>query len=937
MDTFLSAVARDLLERHGTDLSHVTVVFPGKRAGLFLNKALTEQAGSPVWAPRYQTIAELFLAESDYTLADPILTVCELHRLYAACVSNPDPLDRFYGWGEIILSDFDDIDKHLADADRLFSNLEALHEMDDASFLSPEQEAALSRFFQGFSIEGNTRLKEKFLALWNVMPRLYDALNERLRAEGRMYEGALYRDVIRRLEAGEPLRSKAREYLFVGFNVLNDVEEHLFRCLQERGLARFYWDYDEHYTSTAAHFEAGTFIRENLRHFPNAIATGDPAANPPKQVEFVSAASENAQARFVPDWLEAHLTADETETAVVLCNEALLQPVLHTLPDKDAPRPLTHPANITMGFPLTDTPVFSLVSALLALQTDGYNPTTGAFLESHRQAVSGHPYGALLDESLWHVRIEGNLPLIDYLTHILEQLATLYARTEQPDVYQQLYNEALFRTHNVLSRFRMLAADGILTVEAPTLRRLLRTVLAGTTIPFHGEPAIGLQVMGLLETRNLDFRHLLMLSVNEGRLPKNVADSTFIPHSLKEAFGLTTMRHKIAVYAYYFYRLIRRAEHVTFVYNTAAEGGKQGEMSRFLRQLLAETDLPITARVLQSTQEVRPAEAITVAKDEAIMRRLQNLYDCRVPHARPLSPSALNNYLDCPLKFYYNQVAGIRIKRDPADGLDAALFGTLFHHAAQHIYTDLTRQGPTVREADLDTLLQNPEVTLGRYVDNAFAEEFFKQPDGARPTYTGALLVARKVLVSYLRRLLEHDRRQTPFEMLEMEQTHKTVLQVPTPKGTLHIRVGGIVDRIDRVRMLQPETGESVPTLRIVDYKTGGKPQAAASIDTLFEPRADRPGYIFQTFLYALVLSGEQSGPIAPALFFVHKSGSETYSPLISFARAPLTDVRPLLDDFATALQEKLDELFNPDIPFTQTTQEGHCTYCDYRLLCGKG
>ncbi len=935
METFLSAVAHDLLERFGTNLSDLVLVFPNKRAGLFMNQQLAALSPTPVWAPRYQTISDVFCSASSYNVCDPILAVCELYRIYAGKTAQPESLDRFYGWGEIILSDFDDIDKHLADARRLFSNIRAIKVLDDSAYLTKEQEEALSRFFKGFSIENNSRLKEKFLALWNIMYELYTELNASLRKQGLMYEGALYREVAERMrDEKETGPEPGKTYVFIGLNVLNEVEAQLFQALKDRQAALFYWDYDVFYTQAERTFEAGVFMRENLKRFPNELPESlFRNMEKSKQVDYISATSENAQARYLPQWLQNHLTTPEQETAVVLCNEALLQPVLHALPDNESGITIRH-TNITMGFPLTDTPVYSLVNALVSLQTDGYNAESGRFLNSYREAVTNHPYGHRLEEAVWQQHPATNTELLDYLILLLEQLAASFRHTEQPDVYQQLYNEALFKTHSILTRFRSLVDSGVLNVEAVTLRRLLRTVLAGTTIPFHGEPAVGLQVMGVLETRNLDFRNIILLSVNEGQLPRHTSDTSFIPYALKEAFGLTTIRHKIAVYAFYFYRLLQRAEHITFLYNTSTEGSRQGEMSRFLRQLLAETEWDIRTFHLQAGQSVCTSQPLSVRKTDEVMRRLQNRFDSRVAGSHPLSPTALNYYLDCPLKFYLNQIARIRPKRDTTDGLDAAQFGTVFHKAAEAVYTRLQQRSPLVRAADLDILLEKPVLTLAPYVEEAFRDTFAEE--GLEPpAFHGPLLVVRKVIITYLKQLLEHDRRLTPFEIVEMEQPHETTLRVDTPKGALHIRIGGTIDRIDRVTRTD-ESGTQQKVLRIVDYKTGGRPQSGKCMEQLTTPHKDRPNYIFQTFLYAMVMCGETQSPVMPALFFVNKSSQEDYTPAIRFGTGDVYDFHAWTHDFEQLLRATLEELFNPDLPFVQTDITETCQKCDYRRLCGK-
>ena len=943
MKTFLELVASSLLQRFGSDLSRVVVVFPGKRASLFLNQALAEQSSAPVWAPRYQTISELFQQASPLAQADPIESVCRLYAAYSRHIEDPQPLDRFWTWGEVLLSDFDDVDKHLVNAHQLFRNITELHELDDNSYITPEQEEALHSFFRNFSLEENSQLKQQFLRLWNHMGDIYSDLLESMRSDGVLYEGALQRMVVEelqqaRLAGTEPTslrlfttaQQRQLTYAFVGFKVLNDVEQGLFDELQARGQALFFWDYDSFYMEN--NHEAGHFIRQNLQRYGNELPAEcfDNFLHS-KQLELVCATSENAQARYIANWLDEHLTPRENQTAVVLCNEQLLQPVLHSIPSGGKPKAV----NITMGFPLADTPVFSFVTSLVSLQTEGYDPAHGRFRDVFLRTVQRHPFAHLVEESVWNHPAGSGSELLTYLLDCLSALIPNFleeAETGMPPVYRQLYVEALFRTFTSLSRLRdlMNAPSAPLSVSDFTLRRLLRTILQTQSVPFHGEPAVGLQVMGVLETRALDFDHLLLLSVGEGFLPKAVSDSSLIPYNLRQAFGLTTIQHKVAVYAYYFYRLIQRANHVTFVYNESNSGVRQNEPSRFLRQLLAETDFPIRAFRLQASTKVTSHEPIVIEKSPEIIHRLRKTFDINYQifseKPRILSPTAINTYTTCPLRFYYRFVQGLEVPHDPADGLDAALFGEVFHKTAELIYKDLTSVGSVVRAEDIDRIIQQNGQPLEASIRQAFREVFFKEKE---EDYSGILVIAVKVIQSYLMQLLRHDRRLTPFNIIGLEKWCETTLEVDDVK----VRIGGIIDRLDEV---QDEDVQGERALRVVDYKTGGYPSAVTELHRLFSNTTQREHYYFQTILYAIILANQKQLPVIPCLFFVHKSGAEDYSPKLRLARKQLNDVRPLQEEFLQRLSDVISEIFNPQIPFTQTSQLDSCQYCDFAQLCGR-
>ena len=963
MQTFLQLVAQDLYQKIGNDLSRVAIVFPNKRASLFFNEYLAMQSDRPIWSPAYVSISELFRQLSPWKSGDPIRLVCELYKVFREETRSEETLDDFYFWGELLISDFDDVDKNLVDADRLFSNLQDLKNiMDDYDFLDSEQEEAIRQFFQNFSIERRTQLKEKFISLWDKLGDIYHHYRRNLEELVIAYEGMMYRYVMEELQSD---KLKYEHYVFVGFNVLNKVETKFFERLREAGKALFYWDYDVFYTRLPREntppytHEAGEFILRNLKLFPNELpeAVFD-TLRKPKNVRFISAPTENAQARYLPEWIRSVTKRDlqetpvkEKENAVVLCNEALLLPVLHSIP------PEVKNVNITMGFPLAQTPVYSFVSALVELQTTGYRRDTGRYQYEAVQSVLKHPYTRQLStsaEGLEKQLTRDNrffpLPselkqdtfleqiftpktslsaLCQYLTEMLRAVAVLYRKEQETDdIFNQLYRESLFKSYTLINRLLNLIDNGELNIQIETLRRLLCRLLATSNIPFHGEPAIGMQVMGVLETRNLDFRNLIMLSLNEGQLPKAGGDSSFIPYNLRKAFGMTTIEHKNALYAYYFYRLIQRAENVTLLYNTASEGLNRGEMSRFMLQFLVESPHSISREYLEAGQSPQSGREIRVEKTPEIITRMYERYDVNRHPKSLFSPSALNTYLDCRLKFYYRYVAGLKAPDEVSAEIDSALFGTIFHRAAELVYKDLTANGKEIRKDDLEQVLRN-DIKLQNYVDTAFKEEFFHVALTEKPEFNGTQLINAKVITSYLRQLLRNDLQYAPFFMEGMEKKVTEIIEIETPQGKLALNIGGTIDRID----------SKDDTLRIVDYKTGGSPKTPENIKQLFTPADGRPNYIFQTFLYASIMCRKQSLKVAPSLLYIHRAASETYSPVIEMGEArqpkmPVNNFAFYEDEFRERLQTLLQEIYNPEEAFTQTEDTKKCEFCDFRELC---
>ena len=719
----------------------------------------------------------------------------------------------------------------------------------------------------------------------------------------------------------------------------------------------FYWDYDLFYTQRISKHEAGEFIKRNLIDFPNELPESYfDIFRKPKKIRYISASTENAQARFLPEWVKAtqtHTTqiVSEKENAIVLCNEALLLPVLHSIPQD------VQNVNITMGFPLAQTPVYSFINAAMELQTNGYRPDTGRFTYEAVSKILKHPYTRQLSDHA--TRLERELTktnrfyplpselkkddfltilftpqsnireLCDYLLRLIKSISILYRKEgEYDDIFNQLYRESIFQSHLKINRLYSLIESGELSVRTDTLKRLITKVLTASNIPFHGEPAIGLQIMGVLETRNLDFRNLIMLSLNEGQLPKAGGESSFIPYNLRKAFGMTTIEHKNAVYAYYFYRLIQRAENITLLYNTSSDGLNRGEESRFMLQLLVEGPHEITREYLEAGQSPQNTLEIQIEKTPEILRRLYRAYDTAQPESVILSPSALNTYLDCRLRFYYRYVAGLKTPDEVSAEIDSALFGTIFHLSAQLAYTDLTANGKMIQREDLERLLRD-EIKLQSYVDQAFKQELFKVAPEEKPEYNGVQLINSKVIVSYLKQLLRNDLQYTPFEMVAMEKKVSEKITIQTALGPLTLRLGGTIDRMDAKE----------GTLRIVDYKTGGSPKIPANIEQLFTPSETRPNYIFQTFLYAAIMSRKQPLMVAPALLYIHRAASESYSPVIEMGeprkpKIPVNNFAFFEDEFRERLQALLEEIFDEKEPFTQTEDIKKCAYCDFKAIC---
>ena len=882
MVSFLEHVAEELLARFGTDLSRVAVVFPNKRASLFLNDYLARLAGRPLWSPAYITISDLFRSHSRLQVADPILLVCELHKCFTRCTGIDETLDHFYGWGQLLLSDFDDLDKNMGPADRVFANLRDIHELDDVSYLTDEQRRLIQRFFSNFSDDHNSELKQRFLRLWSRIGDIYHTFNAQLADQGLAYEGALYRQVAE----DEAVIFDYDTYVFVGFNLLQQVEQTLFRRLEREGKALFYQDTDD---------------------------------QPPQEITFISAQTENIQARYVSQWLTPERIADGRRTAVVLCNEGLLQAVIHCLPDD------LDKVNVTTGYPLLQTPVASPVHQLLHLQINGFSARTQSFRRRWLDIVARHPYAALLPDDYAAAHLTDGPSLLHWLLSLVRHIATATTANSTSDT--PLTSESLFRMYTLLNRLSDLTDSGILTVDVPTLQRLIAQLVQTTTIPFHGEPAEGIQVMGVLETRNLDFDHVLLLSCNEGNMPRGVNDTSFIPYAIRKAYGLTTVDYKVAIYEHYFHRLLQRAHDVTIVYNNATVDAQKGEMSRFMLQLMVERG-DISFRSLKAGQSPLLRQPQPIDKTPSVLDVLHHRFSN--DHGG-ISPTAVSTYLRCQLRFFYRYVSNLQEPDNTDEDLiDNRLFGNIFHKAAQTLYTPFT--GRLVTASLLDALLSD-DSAITRAVDNAIRSEFLA--NHKVQSLDGLQLINREVIIRYVRLLIETDRRLAPFTILGLE------LPVSMPWGDSV--VGGIIDRLDCIT--DPATCDN--RIRVVDYKTGARHlRPLPNVDAIFDPAQipNHSDYCLQAFLYSYIVRHQPVNsqlstvnyPVSPALLFIQHAAAEGYDPTLVIGREPVTDIAIHSDRFIALLQETTKAIFSPDLRFTPTDDRNRCHSCPYAALCGR-
>ena len=850
----------------------------------------------------------------------------------------------------------------------MFQNLSNIKEYDDITYLTDEQKQVLKQFFSSFTDNHNSVIKERFIKLWSKLEDIYTQFQSAITQQGITYEGHLYRSVI---EQQSFVLSK-KMYLFVGFNLLHKTEEKLFEYLMKEQKACFYWDFDYYYMDKTEP-EAGYYIKKYLSVFPNELDNKEDtiynnwAKN--KDITYLSSSTKNLQTRYISDWLRANNRIEAGKrTVIVLCDETLLPNVLHSLP------PEVDKVNITMGFPLHHAQVSLLVQSLFDLYQIGKISGANGFRLNFVNKVLMHPYiknlsekadllytylqknhiyypqfDQLKDEENKQELLDDNLKFIfrnilnttnnanlTLLEHIIEILKRVGKHTEIKK--DPLAQESVFRMYTLLNRLKQLIENDDLVIETTTLRNLVNQLVRSTSIPFHGEPIEGIQIMGVLETRNLDFDNILMLCCNEGFMPKSVNDSSFIPYNIRKAYELTTKEHKIKIFAYYFYRLLQRASNISLTYTNSIQEGKTNEMSRFMLQLLVERPNSITKLSLKSEQGYKTKEKTPITKTNEVMKLLNNI--------NKLSPTAINRYLSCPAKFYYNNVLGVKEPEESHEDVsDNRTFGIVFHKAMENIYEEYYKNHKWITEEEIDKLLKNEHFLL-QNIDKAFATELFNiGKQSFKPQYNGLQQINRKVIFRYIQQVLKLDKKNAPFIIKGLELNVKKEICFETNKENKKLLLHGYIDRLDECG-----SDKQINEMRVIDYKTGSfKDKAPTNLDEVFTRtniHQKHSDYYLQAILYSGIIKNNKEYnpnnlPVSPHLLFILQSSKDDYSSALYFDKKKedggktfLKDEPNLYPDFEEKLKEVLAEMYNPHVPFNITEDSKTCEYCPYLSLC---
>jgi hypothetical protein len=945
---------------HGNEISRLTFVFPNRRAGLFFKKYLSETAGKPLFAPEILTVNELFYKINPARVADDVKLLFMIYEIYCRQSRKNETFDNFFYWGEMLLKDFDDIDRNMVDARQLFTNIKDINSIgNDYSFLSETQIKAIRSFWSTFEAEKDDAYKDFFLNVWEILFPIYSELRQQLSADGLAYEGMIFRDTVEHFDRLEnSVYQKFSKIIFVGLNALSKTETGLLERLKNMGIADFYWDYSSEMLCDPDN-RASLFMKENMSRFPSAYSIRIDE-RPAPVVETIGAPSRIGQAKLLYSLLSRDAAcnvstindADALKTAIVLPDEQLLMPVLNSIPEE-----IRH-INVTLGYSLVGSPVAALMEHLCLLQKNArrtgqdvtfYHRDVKATLK-HRYISSICPNETaaiiyLINKNNYVTVPASELcktPLLQlifsvstnaremstYLINVLKALNRHFSTSPKTDVSHALEQEFIYRYFIMVNRMNELLVETKMEMSNDTYFRLLKQMTAYIKIPFQGEPLSGLQIMGVLETRLLDFDNIIILSCNEGVFPASGSDNSFIPYNLRRGFGLPAREHTDSVRAYHFYSMISRARHVCMIYDTRTDGLRNGEISRFVLQLKYHYNMPVRERLAVYNIPPSQVEPIIVVKDDLLIKQMVKYEDNRA-----LSASAINTYLDCPLKFYLTEIKEIRETDDVSEDVENDDFGTILHSVMEQIYKPLC--GKNVTAELIQAISHEKNVTAA--IQTAFAANFFHSKE-LRPL-TGRFYLYGQTIRKYVGMILDFDSRLAPFTYVQSE---KPVNGVITLLDGRNIKLKGFIDRIDGRSFVSTSTGKEMTlnAIRIVDYKTG-KPSSLdfPSIASLFDKTAkNRKKAIFQVFLYSWLNEGHNEGlniNVTPAIYYVrdmYRLGD--YSGEIRLVgddetntdNITINNFNVIRDDFENALRQCVSEIFDRTVPFTQTTVNDNCS-----------
>lgn len=978
MASFLSQIADIYVKNKAQSLSDYCFIFPNKRSGLFFRQALSDRLSNEYIEPEITTISDFINKFNELIEATRFEQLFILFNEYKELSSYSKDFDHFLFWGDMLLNDFNDVDKYLINAKDLFTNTIRYKEI-NSTYLTDEQREVIKLYWGEERAEESinsfwTHLNnknapegsapsEQFLKLWEILFELYTNFRSTLQEKGLCYSGMAYRNAAECISKMDSTEIKYKRIIFVGFNILSTSEIKIFERLQELGIADFYWDYNPNIL--IAHNKASKFISKYIQKFKSIYSTDDAIKTDLPRIIIKAVPSDIGQTKEAVNALNELKSkgqisdlSNAIDTAIVLPDENLFLPLKQAIPNDFAP------INITMGYPLRYTQISNLVGSIISMHLNA-RKINEIFYYFHEDvlAIISHPYIASINQDeckkikshinknrLFSIPVND---LIDKAPNLKPIFAAIEDINTRSDVFN--YMDTLLRyLHSLLKQckdekqhdpldfvmlsqyiksfhlFRALSDSYNIEMTEKTFFHLMERAVGSDTINFVGEPLCGLQIMGVLETRAIDFKNLILLSMNERIFPRKHFSRSFIPNLLRKGYGMSTIEHQECIYAYYFYRMISRAQNVYLFYDSRQTGGKSGEMSRYIQQLLY---LYPSNRISQYsvTYDGAPTSKreIEVIKTPDIMTRLDR-YRTLGPK-KNLSASSINEYINCPLQFYFENVCDIKIDDDITDYMDSSAYGSIVHEVLLNMYKP--HEGTIITPQIIDSKLKN-EDELNKKITQAINHVYYKRKDkkGLNSKLIGESALLARIIKHIIKSLFEKEKGFTPYRYIAGEKEIEYQWEV-SDDITINLRM--FIDRIDRREVNGP--------IRIIDYKTGDDPISVTEFESIFDKgNSKRAKAIFQLFIYCNAYEKYMNdkgtpidAPIQPMVYKLKDLNNNGLSP-IKINKNELTNYKDYNNIFMPKFAEIISEIFNPNIPFRQAENDNSCRFCKFKAICGK-
>lgn len=968
MKTFLECVTDYLLDNYTNDFRDILLIFPNQRPKAYLYEKIKERLkGKTSWLPQTATIDHFLTKQSGVAVASQETLLALLFKVYQdVSGNNNETFDHFYPWAETLLKDFDDLDKYMVDAQSILKCIEDIKELDDKfDYITEEQKDAIIQFFTSYNNQQQeSELKKRFLSIWRIILSLYTQLNAELDKQHIAYQGKAYRMAVEKLNNNV---LPFKKVCFIGFNAITQAEYRIFQILNRRKQAIFFWDADKDFikiddNAQGANKEAGLFLRRYMQEFPNPDGFEcQSVAMCNKQIRIISSPSQMGQLDAVASLLSANQNSIQ-DSAVVLSDESLLETLI------DRISTTASEINITMGAPVKNSLSGQWIEALFRLQSNLQTPKDGSttFYYKNVNEVLRHPFYTTINsnfaqsalniissEHYFQVPMDKLIDdgdsfsktiftpitnadsLFQYIRNVLHALIDQFTNNDKlQNENLKVHNEMLAKIWKQIGQQHAEVKKNNITMEMATCIKLLRRTISSIKVPYEGKQTEGLQVMGFLETRALDFKNIYITNVNEGVLPLDGKGPSFLPYNLRKSFGLPTSIEREAMYAYYFYRLIQRAENVTLIYCNSSSD-KALERSRYILQLIY-SGAKVEQLTLPSTIRLSGPSNLCIEKNDDVMACMTKyLIDNGNEKAKPLSPSSLISYQKCPLLFYLQSVLALREEDEIEEEIDARVLGNIFHKAAETLYTEISDQGEkTITEEILDYTANNSEL-IDKHLQNAFVDvlQEGKRNSGLKIEGRNALIF--EILHDYIVATLKYDKQHAPIKIVALEEKFFATIDVEFNNQQHKVRVGGTIDRVDI-----DKNGKH----RIVDYKTGSNSPQLDNIESFFDhTKIDKAKGALQTLIYSLAYQQQtktnadinaylymvKSAKTAKPDFLVHTKGKTPDE----FSEGNFLRVNNLVQENTTKI---VTEIFNRNNPFTQTENDKNCKHCCFKLFCSK-